>query len=178
MAYQRLYDRWSTEWTFIADADTDVSDIESNQPDAPVGSIIIAGNSGSAKYYMKFPTGSYQEIASGGGGGGGGGASGMVVEFEYDDTDGNYRFVSTTAAADVIAAYVAGTPVVFYIPGSTTYGVKEGYISPVSYAPAQEYYGYEDPAQFACSSSVNFGNIANSFTVDASGYLEATIFVD
>lgn len=117
-------------------------------------------------------------LQSSGGGGGGGGASGMVVEFEYDDTDGNYRFVSTTAASGVIDAYTAGTPVVFYIPGSTTYGVKEGYITPVSYAPAQEYYGYEEPAQFACSSSVQFGNIANSFTVDASGYLEATIFVD
>ena len=117
-------------------------------------------------------------LQGGGGGGGGGGASGMVVEFEYDDTDGNYRFVSTTAAADVIAAYAAGTPVVFYIPGSTTYGVKEGYITPVSYAPAQEYYGNEEPAQFASSSSAQFGNIANSFTVDASGYLEATIYVD
>lgn len=63
MAYQRVYDRWSTEWLFVADADTDVSDVESEQPDAPVGSVIIAGNSGSSKTYMKMPAGSYVQIS-------------------------------------------------------------------------------------------------------------------
>ena len=62
MAYQRIYDRWSTEWTFVADSDSDVSDVESEQPDAPVGSIIIADNSGSTKVYMKYPAGSFSAL--------------------------------------------------------------------------------------------------------------------
>ena len=115
--------------------------------------------------------------SSGGGGGGGGGASGMVVEFAYDETGGNYRFVSSTPAADVVAAFSAGTPVVFYIPGTVSYGVKECYIKPTAYSPEQEYYGETAAEQFETSTGY-VGNIANSFTVDASGYLEATIFVD
>jgi hypothetical protein len=62
MAYQRIYERWATEWTFVADSDSDVSDVESEQPDAPVGSIIIADNSGSPKVYMKYPAGSFSAL--------------------------------------------------------------------------------------------------------------------
>ena len=63
MAYQRIYERWATEWTFVADSDSDVSDVESEQPDAPVGSKIFVDNSGSTKIYMKFPAGSFSELS-------------------------------------------------------------------------------------------------------------------
>lgn len=60
MAYQRIYDRWSTEWTFVADSDSDLTTISSENPDAPVGSWVIAGVSGSpANIYIKLPSGSY-----------------------------------------------------------------------------------------------------------------------
>lgn len=62
MAYQRIYDRFSDEWTFVADSDSDVSTIESEQPDAPIGSVIIADNSGSPKVYMKYPAGSFSAL--------------------------------------------------------------------------------------------------------------------
>lgn len=57
MAYQRIYDRFATEWTFVADGDDDVTDIEANEPDAPVGSIVLVGESSAA--YIKFPAGSF-----------------------------------------------------------------------------------------------------------------------
>ena len=62
MAYERVYDRWSTTYLFVADSDSDVSDVETNETDAPVGSIVIASNSGSPKWYMKFPAGTFDAI--------------------------------------------------------------------------------------------------------------------
>jgi len=58
MAYQRLYDRWAPEWRFFADSVSDVSDIEENEPDAPVGSTILAaGSDAPPTEYVKFPSG-------------------------------------------------------------------------------------------------------------------------
>lgn len=63
MAYERIYERWSTTWTFVADDDSDVADIEEENPDAPVGSKVFVDNSGSTKIYMKFPAGSFSEFS-------------------------------------------------------------------------------------------------------------------
>ena len=63
MAYKQIPQRFEDSWFFVADADSDVSTIESDNPDAPIGSTIIADNSGSPKVYMKFPAGSFSQIA-------------------------------------------------------------------------------------------------------------------
>jgi len=60
MAHERVYDRWSTEWAFVADEAADVSNVESAYPDAPVGSWILVGDDdGVAAVYVKYPAGSF-----------------------------------------------------------------------------------------------------------------------
>lgn len=63
MAYTQIPQRFEDPWFFVADADDDVTDIASENPDAPVGSTVIADNSGSPKVYMKFPAGSFSAIS-------------------------------------------------------------------------------------------------------------------
>ena len=62
MAYNKIYQRWSSEWFFVADGDADVSTIASENPDAPIGSVIIALNAGSPKTYMKGPAGTFYAL--------------------------------------------------------------------------------------------------------------------
>lgn len=58
MAYARIYDRWSTEWTILADSDEEAATVEAAFPDAPLGSkILIAGESAVPTEYMLFPSG-------------------------------------------------------------------------------------------------------------------------
>ena len=112
-----------------------------------------------------------------GGGGGGGGADVMVVELTYSETP-QPRFVGDKTAQEVIAAYSAGTHVVFSIPGSETYGVKSGYASLVGYMPEQEYYGYTDPESFYVDNSASFGNLAFPLGTDGSGYIFVDVYID
>ena len=63
MAYHQIPQRFEDPWFFVADSDSDVSTIESECPDAPIGSTVIADNSGSPKVYMKFPAGSFSAIS-------------------------------------------------------------------------------------------------------------------
>lgn len=62
MAYEKIYQRWDFTEFYVADSDSDVSTIEEEHPDAPVGSVIIADNSGSPKAYIKYPAGSFSAI--------------------------------------------------------------------------------------------------------------------
>ena len=48
--------------TWAADSDSDVSAIETAEPNAPIGSLIIAGNSGDPRIYFKFPSGDFYKI--------------------------------------------------------------------------------------------------------------------
>ena len=57
MAWKEITESGDTKRTFAADADADVTEIEAVYPEPPVGSIVIAANSGSAKIYFKFPGG-------------------------------------------------------------------------------------------------------------------------
>ena len=63
MAYKQIPQRFEDPWFFVADADSDVSTIESDNPDAPIGSTVVADNSGSPAVYMKFPTAGFSKIA-------------------------------------------------------------------------------------------------------------------
>lgn len=64
MAYHKIPQRFEDPWFFAADSDNDVTEIETAHPDAPVGSIVLADNSGSPAVYMKFPAGSFSQINS------------------------------------------------------------------------------------------------------------------
>ena len=114
------------------------------------------------------------------GGGGGGGADVMVVEFEYNTTGNNPVFTSKTAAADVVAAFQAGSSVVFRIPGSADYGVMEFDAAMIGYTPAQEYYGSEYDAGLWIieNSNMTGGNFINPLVIDANGYIEGQIYID
>lgn len=60
MPYEPLYNRWSPEKIFIADSDDDLEDIADENPDAPVGTWVIAGaDSGPANIYIKLPSGEF-----------------------------------------------------------------------------------------------------------------------
>lgn len=62
MAYQEITEPTETARTFAADEDADVATIETDHPDAPVGSLIVAGNSGDPRIYFKFPSGDFYKI--------------------------------------------------------------------------------------------------------------------
>lgn len=57
MAWVEITEPKDTARTWAADSDSDKTEIETAYPDAPIGSIIIAGNSGEPKIYFKFPAG-------------------------------------------------------------------------------------------------------------------------
>jgi len=57
MAYAKVVERISQIPTFYADAAEDVTDIEDENPMAPVGSrILVAGDSAAPTEYIKFPS--------------------------------------------------------------------------------------------------------------------------
>ena len=63
MAYKNVPQRGSEEWFFVADSDSDVTTIDAENPEAPVGSVIIADNSGSPAIYMKYPTAGWSQVS-------------------------------------------------------------------------------------------------------------------
>ena len=62
MAYWEITEPTETAQSFAADEDADVAAIETAYPDAPVGSLIVAGNGGTPRIYFKFPSGSFYKI--------------------------------------------------------------------------------------------------------------------
>ena len=62
MAWKEITEPTETARTFAADEDADVAAIETAHPDAPVGSLIFAGNEGTPRIYFKFPSGSFYKI--------------------------------------------------------------------------------------------------------------------
>lgn len=144
------------------------------------GSIITESNTGDV-YVLDALTPEWNKMFSlQGGGGGGGGADVMVVEFEYNATGANPVFTSNTAAADVVAAFQSGSTVVFHIPGSADYGVKEFDAAMIGYTPAQEYYGTDYDAEIWIieSSNMTGGNLITPLVIDANGYIEGQIYID
>lgn len=111
-------------------------------------------------------------LQGGGGGGGGGGASGMVVEFEFVDAGDYDKYMkSETLADDVLAVYLAGGSVVFHFPTAEGGWSQEKYASLVGY----------DPDEYSYSPFIIDSNASGSFngsSVDQSGYIKFTIYVD
>ncbi len=62
MAWKEITEPNDTAKFYAADEDADVTTIEAEHPDDPVGSIILADNAGSPKVYFKFPAGSYSPL--------------------------------------------------------------------------------------------------------------------
>ena len=57
MAWVEITEPNDTARSFAADSDSDKTEIETAHPNLPVGSIIIASNSGAPKIFFKFPGG-------------------------------------------------------------------------------------------------------------------------
>ena len=66
MAWKEITEPNENTRTFLADAAADVTAVGTAAPDAPVGSVIIADNSGSTHIFMKFPGGWSQMSGSSG----------------------------------------------------------------------------------------------------------------
>lgn len=62
MAYKDITDPNDKLKFYAADEDADVTTIEAEHPDDPVGSVILADNAGSPKVHFKFPAGSYSPL--------------------------------------------------------------------------------------------------------------------
>lgn len=64
MAWKEITEPNDVAKSYAADEDEDVTAIETANPDDPVGSIVIANNSGATAVYMKFPSGHYAKLGS------------------------------------------------------------------------------------------------------------------
>lgn len=129
-------------------------------------------------FFFNAEAGEWLEV-SGSGGGGSGGGGGMAVETTFHN-DGYQQvyFKADKTAAEIIAAFKAGTSVVFHIPSDDTYGVYEGWFMLDGYSPLSAYNNNEmftflgqDSPDTLC------GNIGNIET-DNDGYIRFYVYID